>query len=97
MSDLKLVEEDLRFKFYYNGQFCLAYNKGYKDLGDFYLNGLYQIGRALTVSSTPAALEKSLDHYEWAIAKHPDKYGSIYTNAGLSARDLGVATGRSSA
>ncbi len=61
------------------------------DLGDFYLNGLYQIGRALTVSSTPAALEKSLDHYEWAIAKHPDKYGSIYNNAGLSARDLGVA------
>lgn len=38
MSDLQLVEEDLRFKFYYNGQFCLAYNKGCRDFGDFYLS-----------------------------------------------------------
>ena len=38
MSDLQLVEEDLRFKFYYKGQFGLAYNKGFKDLGDFYLS-----------------------------------------------------------
>ena len=38
MGDLQLVEEDLRFKFYHSGQFCLAYNKGFKDLGDFYLS-----------------------------------------------------------
>ena len=38
MSRLQLVEEDLRFKFYFDGQFCLAYNKGHLNLGDFYLS-----------------------------------------------------------
>lgn len=38
MSRLQLVEEDLRFKFYFDGQFCLAYNKGNLNLGDFYLS-----------------------------------------------------------
>ena len=38
MSRLQLVEEDLRFKFYFEGQFCLAYNKGHLNLGDFYLS-----------------------------------------------------------
>ena len=38
MSDLQLVEEDLRFKFYFQGNFCLAYNKGHLNLGDFYLS-----------------------------------------------------------
>jgi hypothetical protein len=38
MSDLQLVEEELRFKFYFKGQFCLAYNKGHLNLGDFYLS-----------------------------------------------------------
>lgn len=57
MSDLQLVEEDLRFKFYYNGQFGLAYNKGYRDLGDFYLSrpNFFPVfspsGRLVTTSS----------------------------------------------
>jgi len=38
MSDVRLVEEELRFKFYYKGQFCLAYNKGCLRWGDFYLS-----------------------------------------------------------
>ena len=37
MSAVELVEEDLRFKFYFQGQFSLAYNKGKLDYGDFYL------------------------------------------------------------
>ena len=38
MSRVKLVEEELRFKFYYKGQFCLGYNKGCLQWGDFYLS-----------------------------------------------------------
>ena len=38
MGAIDLVEEELRFKFYYQGQFSLAYNKGKLDWGDFYLS-----------------------------------------------------------
>ena len=34
--ELKLVEEDLRFKFYHGDSFFLAYNKGSTRYGDFY-------------------------------------------------------------
>ena len=35
-KELKLVEEDLRFKFYHGDSFFLAYNKGHPGYGDFY-------------------------------------------------------------
>ena len=35
-KQLKLVEEDLRFKFYFGDSFFLAYNKGHQNYGDFY-------------------------------------------------------------
>ena len=38
MGAIDLVEEELRFKFCYQGQFSLAYNKGKLDWGDFYLS-----------------------------------------------------------
>ena len=38
MSDVRIVEEDLRYKFYAGDQFALAYNKGHLGYGDFYLS-----------------------------------------------------------
>ena len=56
MSAVELVEEELRFKFYYRGQFSLAYNKGNLAWGDFYLSrpNFYPVyspsGRAVTTN-----------------------------------------------
>ena len=38
MPEIRLIEEELRFKFYRGSQFCLAYNKGFLRYGDFYLS-----------------------------------------------------------
>jgi hypothetical protein len=38
MGDLRLVEEQLRFKFYFRDQLGLAYNKGHRAWGDMYLS-----------------------------------------------------------
>lgn len=38
MQDVRLIEEELRFKFIHRGQFCLAYNKGHLRYGDYYLS-----------------------------------------------------------
>lgn len=58
--------------------------------GGHYLAGLDLIGRRLTErAERERALRDSLAHYEWILARHPDQFGSIYNNAGLSARDLG--------
>jgi hypothetical protein len=35
MSDVRIVEEDLRYKFYHGDTFALAYNKGHLGWGDF--------------------------------------------------------------
>ena len=35
-KQLKVIEEDLRFKFYFGDSFFLAYNKGHRNYGDFY-------------------------------------------------------------
>jgi hypothetical protein len=54
---IKLVEEELRFKFYYRGRFSLGYNKGKLDWGDFYLSrpNFFPVyspsGRQVTTSS----------------------------------------------
>lgn len=35
-KQIKLIEEDLRYKFYWDDDFFLAYNKGHPKYGDFY-------------------------------------------------------------
>lgn len=55
-SAIELIEEELRFKFYYRGRFAVAYNRGKLDWGDFYLSRpiffpVYSpSGRAVTTS-----------------------------------------------
>ena len=57
MSEIRIVEEELRYKFYHRDQFCLAYNKGSRRYGDFYLSrpNFYPVyspsGRQATTSS----------------------------------------------
>ena len=56
MKKIDRVEEELRYKFYYQGQFALAYNKGNLEWGDFYLSrpNLFPVyspsGRAVTTN-----------------------------------------------
>ena len=57
MSDVKIVEQELRFKLFYKGQLSLAYNKGFLKWGDFYLSrpNFYPVyspgGQPVTTSS----------------------------------------------
>jgi tetratricopeptide (TPR) repeat protein len=64
------------------------------DFGHFYAGGLDLIGRAITDASTPKALADGLAHYERIIGRHPGRFGFVYNNAALCARDLGVAIER---
>jgi tetratricopeptide (TPR) repeat protein len=59
--------------------------------GGHYLAALVRIGQGLVDRSDADALASSLRFYEQVIARHPDRFGMIYNNAGLSARDLGTA------
>jgi hypothetical protein len=38
MRDFRLIEEELRFKFLADGRLALAYNKGHRNWGDYYLS-----------------------------------------------------------
>ena len=57
MTEVRVVEEELRFKFIYRGRLSLAYNKGFTGWGDFYLSrpNFYPVytpcGRQVTISS----------------------------------------------
>jgi len=68
--------------------------KIYDSFGGNYLGGLALIGSALAEQTDAGALRRSLDFFESILVKHPGRFGAIYNNAALSARDLGsqVAT-----
>jgi hypothetical protein len=57
MTEVHVVEEELRFKFMYDGRLALAYNKGFTGWGDFRLSrpNFYPVhtpcGRQVTISS----------------------------------------------
>ena len=57
MTEVRVVEEELRFKFIYDGRLALAYNKGFPGWGDFRLSrpNFYPVhtpcGRQVTISS----------------------------------------------
>jgi hypothetical protein len=57
MTEVRVVEEELRFKFMYDGRLALAYNKGFTGWGDFRLSrpNFYPVhtpcGRQVTISS----------------------------------------------
>src|SRR5690606_28898461 len=42
----------------------------------------------------PDALEQSLAFFERVLERHPDRFGALYNNAALSARDLGARIAR---
>src|SRR5690606_29610235 len=62
--------------------------------GGNYLGGLNMIGLALGQSTRPDALEQSLAFFERVLERHPDRFGALYNNAALSARDLGARIAR---
>ena len=66
----------------------------FDSFGGTYASGLQKIGSALVAPSTPEALREGLAFYEWAVARHPDRFGFMFNNAALTARDLGNAIER---
>jgi len=63
--------------------------RGYGDAP--YLLCIENVGRALATSRDTASLRAGLNYWEEVIARHPDKFGWMYNNAGLCARDLGAS------
>ncbi|MGA1605811.1 MAG: hypothetical protein ACO4CT_02405 [Planctomycetota bacterium] len=61
----------------------------YDSFGGNYLGGLALIGSALAEQTDAGALRRSLEFFESILARHPGRFGAIYNNAALSARDLG--------
>jgi hypothetical protein len=60
--------------------------------GSHYTGVVFAINRALAESGTDAAaLRKTLAFNEAVIQRHPGRWGFVYNNAALPARDLGVA------
>ena len=62
--------------------------------GGNYLGGLALIGSALSAAPEADALERTLAFFESILERHPGRFGSIYNNAALAARDLGTAIER---
>jgi tetratricopeptide (TPR) repeat protein len=58
--------------------------------GGNYLGGLAQIGMTLSNAVDESALRQTLAFFETVIERHPDRFGAIYNNAALAARDLGA-------
>ena len=63
----------------------------YDSLGGTYAGGLARIGQTIVVPSTREALEQGLGFYRTVLARHPDRFGFMFNNAALTARDLGNA------
>jgi len=57
--------------------------------GSHYTGLVFAISRALSESGEDA-LQKTLAFNEKVLQRHPDRWGFVYNNAGLAARDLGV-------
>ena len=71
-----------------------AYQDGQPQLvdsfGGHYTGAVFAIHRALS-ESAERALEKTLAFNEQVLQQQPDRWGFVYNNAALAARDLGVA------
>ncbi|MCC6670068.1 MAG: hypothetical protein IT458_03345 [Planctomycetes bacterium] len=66
----------------------------YDSFGGHYARGLDLIGQASTASGTREGMEAALAHYREVVQRHPDRFGAMFNNAALTARDLGVAYAR---
>lgn len=56
-----------------------------------FLGLIDQIGRSIISGSNVRALEDGLAYFESVIERYPDRFGFVYNNAALAARDLGAA------
>jgi hypothetical protein len=61
--------------------------------GNHFLGALVAIHRALT-EQADEPLARTLAFHERVLARYPDRWGFLYNNAALAARDLGVAMAR---
>jgi len=57
--------------------------------GSHYAGVVFAMNRALAESGVDG-VEKALEFNEAVLARHPDRFGFVYNNAALPARDLGV-------
>lgn len=57
--------------------------------GSHYTGVVFALNRALAESSVDG-IEKALEFNEAVLQRHPDRWGFVYNNAALPARDLGV-------
>ena len=57
--------------------------------GSHFAGVVFALGRAMSTGGE-GALERTLAFYEEIIARYPHKWGFVYNNAALPARDLGV-------
>lgn len=63
----------------------------FDSLGGTYAGGLARIGQTIVAPSTREALEAGLAYYKEIVARHQDRFGFMFNNAALTARDLGNA------
>ena len=91
MNDVRIVEEDLRYKLYTGDLFPLAYNKGHLGYGDFYLSrpNFYPVltprGHQVTTSSA-----FRYDHHKSVFVGHAKVNGVNFFHDNNPARnDLG--------
>ncbi|MEM7201596.1 MAG: hypothetical protein AAF628_15105 [Planctomycetota bacterium] len=68
-----------------------GYAKIYDPFGANYLGGLTMIGLSITEAKSEAALTEGLAYYEPLLDRHEGRFGVLYNNAALAARDLGEA------
>ena len=79
MTEVRVVEEELRFKFIYDGRLALAYNKGFTGWGDFRLSrpNFYPVytpcGRQVTISSA-----YRYNHHRSIFIGHADVNGTNF-------------------
>lgn len=62
----------------------------YDSFGGNYLGGLSMLGRRLSEGASGATLDDALAFWKRVIERHPMRFGAVYNNAALTARDLGT-------
>lgn len=88
MPEIRLVEEELRFKFYRGSQFCLAYNKGFLRYGDFYLSrpNFYPVYSPSGRQATTASAYR-FNHHKSIFIGHADVNGVNFFHDNNPTRD----------
>jgi tetratricopeptide (TPR) repeat protein len=66
-----------------------GYPAVYDTFGGNYLGGLFRVGQSMAEGGSIEAMQAALGLYERILERHPDRFGSAYNNAALTARDLG--------